>query len=93
MNVEKAFNILHAGFGRDDDYPPRRCLEEPIPRGSIAGFRLEKEGWDRLLDEYYEMHDWDPKMGFPTRAGLEALDLGPVADDLEKAGKLGGAGS
>ncbi len=89
LHVEKAFNILHAGFGRHDDYPPARCLEEPVPRGSIAGFRLGREKWDRLLDEYYEMHDWDMTTGFPTRLALEALDLGPIADDLEKAGRLG----
>jgi aldehyde:ferredoxin oxidoreductase len=90
LHVEKAFNILHAGFSRNDDYPPQRCLEEPVPRGSIAGFRLGKERWDRLLDEYYEMHGWDTTTGFPTRAGLEALDLGSIANDLENAGKLGG---
>jgi aldehyde:ferredoxin oxidoreductase len=89
LHVEKAFNILHAGFSRKDDYPPRRCLEEPIPRGSAAGFTLTEDKWGRLLDEYYEMHGWDTKTGFPTRAGLEALGLGSIANDLEIAGKLG----
>lgn len=91
LHVEKAFNILHAGFGRDDDYPPQRCLEEPVPRGSIAGFRLGKEKWDQLLNEYYEMHGWDVRTGFPTRAAFEALGLGPIANDLERAGRLGHA--
>ena len=89
LHVEKAFNMLHAGFSRKDDYPPRRCLEEPIPRGSAAGFALTEEKWGRLLDEYYEMHGWDPKTGFPTRAGLETLGLGLIADHLEEAGTLG----
>jgi len=89
LNVEKAFNILHAGFSRKDDYPPPRCLEEPIPRGSAAGFKIGKEKWDHLLDEYYEMHNWDKETGFPTRECLEELGLKEIADDLEKAGKLG----
>jgi aldehyde:ferredoxin oxidoreductase len=91
LHVEKAFNILHAGFDRKDDYPPARCLKEPIPRGSAAGFTLTREKWDQLLDEYYEMHDWDRTTGFPTRGKLEALGLGSIVQDLEKAGKLGKA--
>lgn len=90
LNVEKAFNLLHTNLGRKDDYPPQRCLEEPIPAGSAKGFKLDKGKWDDLLDEYYEMHNWDKRTGFPTRKCLEDLDLKGVADDLEKAGKLGG---
>jgi hypothetical protein len=55
----------------------------------IAGFRIGKERWDLLLDEYYGMHGWDRATGFPTRAAFEALDLGLIADDLERVGKLG----
>jgi len=89
LNVEKAFNILHAGFSRQDDYPPPRCLEEPIPRGRAAGFKIGKEKWDTLLDEYYEIHNWDKETSFPTRECLEQLNLKEIADDLEKAGKFG----
>ncbi len=49
-----------------------------------------KEKWDKLLDEYYEMNHWDKETGFPTRKCLEELGLKQVANDLEKAGKLGG---
>jgi len=89
LNVEKSFNLLHTNLGRKDDYPPQRDLEEPIPSGLVKGFKIEKEKWDDLLDEYYEMHNWDKKTGFPTRKCLEELDLKQVASDLEKAGKLG----
>jgi len=27
INLEKAFNTLHAGFDRKDEYPPRRYME------------------------------------------------------------------
>jgi aldehyde:ferredoxin oxidoreductase len=89
LNVEKAFNILHANFGRKDDYPPPRCFEEPIPTGPFAGFKLEKKKWDNLLDEYYELNNWDKKTGFPHRKCLEELGLKEIADDLERAGKIG----
>ena len=87
LHVEKAFNILHAGFSRKDDYPPRRCLEEPIPRGAAAGFALTEGMWDRLLDEYYEMHGWDVRTGVPARATLEALGLRSIAEDLDRAAR------
>jgi aldehyde:ferredoxin oxidoreductase len=89
LNVEKAFNILHAGFSRLDDYPPARFFEEPIAQGPAAGFKLEREKWGHLLEEYYEMHHWDKETGFPARECLEGLDLREVADDLERVGKLG----
>jgi aldehyde:ferredoxin oxidoreductase len=90
LNVEKAFNLLHTNFDRKDDYPTQRDLEEPIPSGPKKGWKLDRERWDSLLDEYYEMHNWDKKTGFPTRKCLEDLGLREVAKDLEKAGKLGG---
>jgi len=90
LNVEKAFNLLHTNFDRKDDYPTRRDLEEPIPGGPKKGWKLDRERWDSLLDQYYEMHNWDKKTGFPTRKCLEDLDLNEIANDLEKAGKLGG---
>jgi aldehyde:ferredoxin oxidoreductase len=86
---EKAFNLLHTNFDRKDDYPPPRDLTEPIPSGKFAGFRLTRERWDQLLDEYYEMNHWDKKTSFPTRKCLEDLGLNSVADDLQRIGKLG----
>ena len=57
----------------------------------IKGFKLDKEKWDDMLDEYYEMNKWDVRSGFPTRKCLEELGLKEIADDLEKAGKSGDA--
>ena len=36
-----------------------------------------------MLDEYYAARGWDLKTGTPTRAKLEELGLGYVADQLE----------
>ncbi|MBW2311242.1 MAG: hypothetical protein JRF35_09225 [Deltaproteobacteria bacterium] len=87
-NVEKAFNVLHAGFSRGDDQPPKRFMEELIRSGPMRGEKLTKEGWDKMLDEYYELHGWDKATGWQTRECLEGLGLKSVADDLEKAGRL-----
>lgn len=89
LNLEKAFNVLHADLGREDDYPPERLLKEPIISGQHAGFTLSKEEYDKMLNEYYECHGWDPETGLQTKKCLEELDLRDVADDLVRAGKLG----
>ena len=85
-NVEKAFNVLHAGFDRKDDYPPGRFMEEPVKSGPAQGEVLLKDKWDAMLDEYYQLHGWDKETGWQTKRQLEGLDLKEVADDLEQAG-------
>jgi aldehyde:ferredoxin oxidoreductase len=91
-NLEKAFNTLHAGFTRMDDYPPRRYMEEPINSGPYAGFKCDREAWDKMLDRFYELHGWDIKTGWQTRRCLKELGLEDIADRLEKAGRLVPAG-
>jgi len=89
LNLEKCFNLRHTDFGRMDDMPTPRDLNEPIPTGRLAGFKLDEGEWNRMLDEYYEIHGWDKLTGYPTREVLEGFGLGYVADDLDKMGKLG----
>ena len=89
LNLEKAFNLRHTNFAREDDMPTPRDLNEPIPTGKLAGWKIDEDKWNEMLDEYYEIHGWDKDTGYPTRETLEALGLGYVADDIEKIGKLG----
>jgi aldehyde:ferredoxin oxidoreductase len=55
-NVEKAFNVRHAGFSRKDDYPPERLMKEPIKSGPGKGELLDREKWDAMLERYYGIH-------------------------------------
>ena len=89
LNLEKAFNLRHTSFDRKDDMPTPRDLSEPIPSGTLAGWKIDEGKYNRMLDEYYDLHGWDRKTSFPKRETLAALGLGAVADDLEKMGKLG----
>ena len=89
LNLEKAFNLRYTDFDRKDDMPTPRDLKEPIASGPLAGWKIDEEKWNTMLDEYYDLHGWDRGTSFPTRDALEDLDLGYVADDLEKIGKLG----
>lgn len=85
--LEKAFNVLHAGWTREADYPPRRFMEEPImAEGQPQS--LNREQWDDLLDAYYDLHCWDRQTSWPKKKALEALDLADIAAALEEHGRI-----
>jgi aldehyde:ferredoxin oxidoreductase len=87
-NLEKAFNTIHVGFNRKNDYPCNRYYNEPVKSGPFKGERIDHEKWDRLLDKHYELHKWDKKSSWQTHKGLESIGLNDVADRLEKAARL-----
>lgn len=87
-NLEKAFNTIHAGFTREDDLPHRRFFEDPILSGPHKGETLDKEKYNKMLDQFYELHGWDKKTSWQTRETLESLGLKDVADKLGKVGRL-----
>jgi aldehyde:ferredoxin oxidoreductase len=84
INVEKAFNTLHAGFTRKDDYLPERFYVEPIKTGKFKGEKIDREEYDRMLDEYYESCEWDSITGVQTQYVLRKMDLIEVLSKLEK---------
>ena len=88
LNLEKAFNLRFTNFARKDDLPTPRDLSEPIPSGNLAGWKIDAEKFDKMLDEYYDLHGWDRETSFPIRKTLVDLGLEYVADDLEKIGKI-----
>jgi aldehyde:ferredoxin oxidoreductase len=72
-NLHRAFNNLR-GMSRKDEKPPEDHWRNRFPE-------LEKE----LLDTYYKFKGWN-KDGIPTKKRLLELDLGYVAEELEKRG-------
>jgi len=89
LNLEKAFNLRFTSFDRKDDLPTPRDMKEPLPTGNLAGWKMDEEKYNQMLDDYYELHGWDKKTSYPRRETLVALGLEYVANDLEKIGKLG----
>ncbi len=73
--VERMFNIRE-GFSRKDDTLPERYFKEPTPIGlPIAkDKKIDRKKFERMLDEYYELHGWD-KHGNPTPETLKRLSL------------------
>ena len=51
---------------------------------SRQGMVLEREDFEKMKDEYYQLHGWDVNSGLQTRAKLHELDLQDVARELDK---------
>ncbi|TYT75146.1 aldehyde ferredoxin oxidoreductase family protein [Desulfobotulus mexicanus] len=76
--LEKAFNI-RCGTRRQDD---RLVLHKDLLGTEEAAKEQEKH--EAMLTAYYEASGQDLVTGIPTRRKLEELELGFVADTLEK---------
>jgi aldehyde:ferredoxin oxidoreductase len=88
FNIEKAFNVQE-GFERIEDYPPWRYTTKDInDPDALNGYEESKAYWDRILDAYYSLHEWDLKTGWPYKETLVKLNLEEVAERLEKIGKV-----
>jgi aldehyde:ferredoxin oxidoreductase len=88
VNIEKAFNTLHAGFRREDDYPPSIYMQEPIKTGQFEGELVTRDGHDEMLNEFYDSHGWDRTTSWQYEEALKSAGLPEVADKLREAGKL-----
>jgi aldehyde:ferredoxin oxidoreductase len=80
-NLARAFNARE-GFTRADDTLPERLMTEPLKGGASKGHFISKDDLKQMLDEYYTERGWDLSTGSPTKAKLEELGLGYVADEL-----------
>ena len=86
QTIERSFNLLHAGFGRENDMPPRKFVDSPVNKGVYKDETLDMDQWNVMLDEYYQYHGWDIATGWPTRKCLLNLGLDAVVDKLSKKG-------
>ena len=73
--LERMFNNRE-GASRKDDMLPERYFTEPTPVGpeGMKNKLIERDKYERLLDEYYGAHGWD-NAGVPTRETLVKLGL------------------
>lgn len=74
-NLHRAYNVRR-GMRRKDEKPPEDHWRRRYP-----------EHEKLLLDTYYKFKGWNDE-GIPTKETLLDLDLGYVAEDLEKRGIL-----
>lgn len=87
-----SFNI-HEGstnLRKDHDQIPNWVFDKepdfkPFEEGTT---KMDRKDMETAKTMFYEEMGWDVKTGIPTRATLERLDLGYMADDLQTRGLL-----
>jgi aldehyde:ferredoxin oxidoreductase len=56
---------------------------------SVGPRVVDRQQFEEFKTVFYELQGWDPSSGYPRRSTLTSLGLGCVADELDKAGRLG----
>jgi aldehyde:ferredoxin oxidoreductase len=80
LNMLRAYNARE-GIGREaDTLPPKMSV--PLKGGPSDGLFVPTEEFEQAKNTYYGMAGWDPQTGYPTRAKLEELGIGWMADAL-----------
>ncbi len=80
ITLERCFNVRE-GLDRKDDKLPHRIMNESL--GGRDTSTNSPEILNKMLDDYYTVHEWDVSTGCPTRATLEKLGLKDIADELD----------
>jgi len=79
LNLMRAFNAREGAGTEVDTVPPKLLV--PLQGGASDGVAVTAEEVETAKVLYYQMAGWDEN-GRPTRAKLEELALGWVADEL-----------
>ncbi len=79
LNLLRAFNAREGVGAEADTVPPKLLI--PLRGGKSDGIAVTAEEVEAAKALYYQMAGWDEN-GRPTRAKLEELALGWVADEL-----------
>jgi len=82
MDMARAFNAREGFTSADDRMPPR--FTTPFESGPLAGSRVNEDYLRAMRRNHYHIMGWDVDTGVPTRARLEEMGIGWVADLLAK---------
>ncbi|MBI3040981.1 MAG: hypothetical protein HYY80_04965, partial [Chloroflexi bacterium] len=102
LNLHRAIFAREGHRGRESDTLPEPCYTVPLETDSRnpeclvpgeggqaitkKGTVIDREQFEKLKDEYYELRGWDVASGRQTEAKLEELKLGDITEDLRQRG-------
>ncbi len=66
--------ITDLGISRKDDTLPDHYFDVPIPDGPSKGEYIDRNEFQNLLDQYYDLHGWD-KNGIPRQDTIKKLGI------------------
>jgi len=106
FNLQRAILVREGHKGREFDTLPESWYTSPLKRDMVfpeclapdkegkavsrKGAVVDRQGFESIKDEYYQLRRWDVATGLQTRAILEELELREVAQDLERRGLTAG---
>lgn len=79
--------ILMRNFGRTRDMEAEEVfpiMTYPDPWGETC----EWDEWNDLVDEFYELHGWDIRTGWPLRNTWDEAGMSDIADELAELGLI-----
>ena len=104
FNLQRAILVREGHRERNFDDVPEHCYSQPLEwyyfnheclvpgkDGEVTsrkGAVVERDKFENMKDEYYQLRRWDVATGLQTRATLEELGLTQVAQDLGNRGLL-----
>jgi aldehyde:ferredoxin oxidoreductase len=103
-NLQRAILVREGHKGRESDTLPDFFFTVPLPfahenprctmpgkdgdKISRKGEVVDRQKFESMKEEYYQLRGWDVTTGLQTRSKLQELDLGDIASDLELKGLL-----
>ncbi len=104
FNLVRAIHVREGHRGRASDTIPEQAYTQPLdyeiqdPQlilpgkdGEVVNLKgrvVDREAFEAMKDEYYQLRGWDAATGLQTRAQLEEVGLPDVARDMEQRGLL-----
>src|SRR3990170_3170774 len=75
IDLERLIN-LEFGRTRADDTLPKRYFDDPMPGRAAKGHRIERDKFEKMLDEYYAARGWDAegRLTDERTAELDAIE-------------------
>ena len=87
ITLERVYNAM-LGHTREDDVLPYRLMNETQKDAMHNNAINSKENLDIMKDEYFRLHEWDLKKGWPTKETLKDLDVAELIPTIEQYIKL-----
>ena len=104
FNLQRAVLLREGWRPKADDLPAEFNFVDPVETGfmnpsmiapgpgdetvSLKGRVLDRNEFERIREEFYELRGWDPETGLQKAETLERLGLSDVADELKERGLL-----
>ena len=73
-NLTRLFNVRE-NFTRRDDTLPERLFTEASTQGPSNGQVVDRDSFEKMLDEYYDIVGWDRLTGIPMDKKLNELGI------------------